>query len=180
MDPRMTFFKPIQDHFDLFGPGLKHPSYMDFLLPDIPYLYGTFKCHNGNSGIILRKEHQLPADMEVTEAQKNLYVKKSQDIDIITNTMNLICYRNDIQNPMVEYEMLIEGNPKLQSVFSAVRNMIPSQPDRPFVNSDGIQPLDPNTGQPKLVRPGENDNHWPYREDFTLLILQVKQLNSKT
>ena len=173
MDPNMAFFKPIQDHFKLLDCGLSHPRYMDFLKPGTPYLFGTFKPHNGNSGTLLRKERAPPNDLAPTSTKKNLYIQKSQDVDIISNTINIMCYRNDEKMPVVDYAMVMEGNPKVTSKYSILRNMVPSPPDRLFVNYDGDTKIDDNQQRFKMYQPGAHADHWPFREDNTLIIEQI-------
>ena len=173
MDPKMTFFKPIQEHFRLLDRGLTNPRYMDFLKPGKPYLFGTFKPHNGASGTLLRQKKAPPTNMAKTAAQKNLYIQKSQDVDIVSNTIDLVCYRNDEVTPVVNYIMVLEGNPKVTSAMAMFRNMIPSPPDRLLVDVDGQTQVDPYTRRHLNNPAGGNADHWPFREDNTLLLEQV-------
>ena len=173
MDPDMEFFHPFQEHFNLLGLDLEHPRYMDFLRPGTPYLFCTFKTNNGDSGTILRKEKTPPKEMAPTTVQQNLYIQKSQDVDITTNSLDIICYRHDEQTPFTNYTMVIEGNPKLASAISALRNLIPSPEDRPAFDDDGNRIWNDQLQQYQCNQSGAPVTHWPNREDNTLLIEQV-------
>lgn len=176
MDPNLEFFQPIRDHFNLLDYGLTELRYMDTLIPGVPYMYVTYKSHNGLSGTIPRTPKAPPSDMAATPAQRNLYIQKSQDIDIVTNTVDVIVYRNDENNPAANYIFFTEGNPKLPSNICALRNMLPAFEDRPEIEPDGTRQIDPETGRYKTVRPGSNPTHWPEREDNTLVLEQVINL----
>ena len=173
MDPKMTFFKPIQDHFKLLDLGLTNPRYMDYLKEGVPYMFGTMKPHNGDSGIIPRKEKAAPSSMATTSAQRNLYIQKSQNNDIVSNTIDIICYRKDEVTPSVNYVMVLEGNPKVTSAITMFRNMIPSPPDRLLVDEEGQTEIDPTTNRHRTHPAGGHADHWPFREDNTLLLEQV-------
>ena len=51
--------------------------------------------------------------------------------------------------------------------------MVPSPPDRLFVNYDGDTKIDDNQQRFKMYQPGAHADHWPFREDNTLIIEQV-------
>jgi len=118
-DRSITFFKPLQDHFDLcrFGRGyvrvsniiLNHKNfsnenifyiyeviyyiyfqYSDFLLEGVPLMCFTFKDLQGRSGQITPVNNQLN-DNSADQQQQGLFYLKS-DLDICGNVVDLICY----------------------------------------------------------------------------------------
>ena len=86
--------------------------------------------------------------------------------------MDVINYRKDEDNPILNYKVILEGNPKVASAFAHIKNMIPSLPDRPEINPDGSRSMDPDNGQHKMLPVGEHPLHWPIREDTSILCAQ--------
>ena len=93
IDPTITFFKPLQDHYGLCRFNTSRVRYIDFLVKGQPLICLTVKDLQGPSGQITPKQTALPGRIG-SRSQRGLHSLKS-DLDITGNTVDVISYTCD-------------------------------------------------------------------------------------
>ena len=128
----------------------------------------TAKALNGRSGMITPVNNTLPRTIGTAE-QKGLHSLKS-DLDITGNIVDLIAIRQDDKEPISNYIIATEGNPRLLSATTHLGNMIPHTRERPSYTSDGKAVINPDTGIQSKVLVDSPRMYFPLREDVKCII----------
>lgn len=93
VDPTISVFKALQDHYDLCRFGTTQVKYADFLNEGVPFLCLTVKDLQGNSGQIKPENKKLPSNVG-NNNQRGLHSMKS-DLNITGNIVDLISFSKD-------------------------------------------------------------------------------------
>ena len=134
----------------------------------VPLMLITAKALNGRSGMITPVNNTLPRTIGTPE-QKGLHSLKS-DLDIVGNVVDLIAVRRDTKEPVSNYIIATEGNPRLLSATTHLGNMIPHSRERPAYTADGKPVINQDTGIQNKVLVDSPRMYFPLREDVKCII----------
>ena len=135
----------------------------------------TAKPLNGRSGHITPVNHVLPnkiGNKATSSTQKGLHCLKS-DLDIVGNVMDLIAVRKNGREPISNYIIATEGNPRLLAGTTHLGNMIPHSIERPAYSSDGKPMRNSDTGNHEKVLANSPRMYFPLREDVKCVIRKL-------
>ena len=131
----------------------------------------TAKCLNGNSGIITPVDNKLRASAG-TPTQRGLHALKS-DLDITGNVMDLIVVHKDPREPISNYIVATEGNPRLLAGTTHLGNLVPNVKERNAYTSEGKPIKDGRTGIQERCLVNSPRAHFPIREDLKGIIRKI-------
>ena len=129
---------------------------MDFLEKGVALNYITVKPQNGPSAYYRPTRHRNgPNSREYTPRQLELYFAKSESMDICTNMVDYVVFRNEEREPVANYTIAMDGSPQYLSNIAHISNMIPHWHER--VRYD-------NEGKPYRFQDGEKKGQLVYAD----------------
>ena len=127
-EPKITFFHPLQDHFDLITNGaLGRTRYIDYLHEDASLNYLIFKQKHGKQIIKRPSDHhkKWPSDQSYSKDALERYRAFSENVDLNTNMADLVVIKNDAEHPIMDYLVYMQGSPVMTSHFAQVAGLTP-------------------------------------------------------
>ena len=113
LDPKVTKFAALHKHFGLLKTGKQRPRYMDFIDEGVGVNLITVKPQNGPSAFHRPTQFMNGLEsIDYTPDQRQLFFAKSESNDICTNMVDLITLRKDLQEPISNYVVMLEGSPQ--------------------------------------------------------------------
>lgn len=131
----------------------------------------TAKPLNGRSGMITPVNNTIPNTVG-TAIQRGFHSLKS-DLDITGNIMDLIAIRKNSPEPISNYLVATEGNPRLLSATTHLGNMIPHSRERASYSEDGKAIRNDETGAQEKVIVDSPRMYFPLREDTKCVIRKL-------
>ena len=178
LDPKVEKFKALHQHFGLLSTGKVKPRYMDFIEPGVGVNLLTVKPQNGPSAFHRPTQFMNGLDStDYTKEQNQMFFAKSEANDICTNMVDYITLRNDVQEPVSNYVVMMEGSPQFLSNIAQIGTPVPNWFSRVNYGPQGrpftFPPGHDKAGQLEYVDIGSFKRMPPLREDNKMFVFNI-------